>query len=113
MIHNIPQPAFEQFVAEHLEKDSVVEVRKNHSFVNCEQVCPFVEMGFNHADNTEKKGYIVTTVVENRYSRETYEIRSRHVIGCDGAKSKVREVLGIECEGESTCKGILCCSTLY
>jgi hypothetical protein len=38
MIHNIPQPAFEEFVAERLAQDGVVEIRKNHSFVSCEQV---------------------------------------------------------------------------
>jgi 2-polyprenyl-6-methoxyphenol hydroxylase-like FAD-dependent oxidoreductase len=38
MIHNIPQPVFEQFVAKRLVRDGIVEVRKNHSFVSCEQV---------------------------------------------------------------------------
>jgi hypothetical protein len=38
MIHNIPQPVFEEFIAERLGRDGVVEVKKNHSFVSCEQV---------------------------------------------------------------------------
>jgi hypothetical protein len=38
MIHNIPQPVFEEFIAERLGRDGEVEVRKNHSFVSCEQV---------------------------------------------------------------------------
>lgn len=29
---------FEQFVADRLAVDGLVEVRKNHSFVSCEQV---------------------------------------------------------------------------
>lgn len=37
MIHNIPQPTFEELVAEYLVQDGV-EVRKNHSFISCEQV---------------------------------------------------------------------------
>lgn len=37
MIHNIPQPAFEEMVASRLYKDSV-EIRKGHSFVECKQV---------------------------------------------------------------------------
>ena len=37
MIHNIPQPAFEELVAIQLYKLGV-EVRKNHSFVRLEQV---------------------------------------------------------------------------
>lgn len=41
MIHNIPQPTFEQFVATRLKRDGEVEVRKNHSYVSCEQVRNF------------------------------------------------------------------------
>ena len=37
MIHNIPQPAFEELVASRLYEDSV-EIRKGHSFVECRQV---------------------------------------------------------------------------
>lgn len=38
MIHNIPQPAFEQFVSEYLAHDKNVDVRKGVSFVSLEQV---------------------------------------------------------------------------
>lgn len=38
MIHNIPQPAFEDFIAKRLSKINLVEIRKNHSFVSLEQV---------------------------------------------------------------------------
>jgi hypothetical protein len=41
MIHNIPQLVFEEFIAGRLEGDGAVEVRKNHSFVSCEQVSIF------------------------------------------------------------------------
>ncbi|CZR64181.1 uncharacterized protein PAC_14078 [Phialocephala subalpina] len=85
MIHNVPQPTFEQFVAARLKRDGKVEVRKNHSYVGCEQV-----------------GDEVLTKVEDREIGRIYEIRSRHVVACDGAKSKVRETLGIDCEGESS-----------
>jgi 2-polyprenyl-6-methoxyphenol hydroxylase-like FAD-dependent oxidoreductase len=51
-----------------------------------------------------KKDDRVITVVEDRNSHENYEICSRHVVACDGARSKVRETLGIQCEGESTCE---------
>ncbi|PVH79348.1 3-propionate hydroxylase [Cadophora sp. DSE1049] len=85
MIHNIPQPRFEEFIAARLAQDGVVEVRKNHSFVSCKQ-----------------RGDRVITVVEDRSNKSLYEICSRHVVACDGAKSKVREMLGIECEGESS-----------
>jgi len=85
MIHNIPQPKFEEFVASRLAQDGMVEVRKNHSFVSCKQ-----------------RGNRVITVVEDRSNKSLYEICSRHVVACDGAKSKVREMLGIGCEGESS-----------
>ncbi|KAJ6024423.1 hypothetical protein N7540_005220 [Penicillium herquei] len=92
MIHNIPQPAFEQFIATKLSesKSILVEIRKNHSFVSLEQ----------------GDGFVVTTI-EDRSAKTEYKIKSRHVIGCDGAKSAVRRYLGIESEGEETCETMM------
>jgi hypothetical protein len=41
MIHNIPQPAFEELIAKRLSQSSLVEIRKNHTFVSLEQVSVF------------------------------------------------------------------------
>lgn len=38
MIHNIPQPDFEQFVADELALDPNVEIRKGVAFVSVAQV---------------------------------------------------------------------------
>jgi hypothetical protein len=38
MIHNIPQPDFEELVAKRLLFSSLVEIRKSHTFVGLEQV---------------------------------------------------------------------------
>lgn len=38
MIHNIPQPALEQFIAHELEHDPNVEVRRNVAYVSSQQV---------------------------------------------------------------------------
>lgn len=38
MIHNIPQPTFEELVSKRLAKNNLVEIRKNHSFVRVEEV---------------------------------------------------------------------------
>jgi 2-polyprenyl-6-methoxyphenol hydroxylase-like FAD-dependent oxidoreductase len=46
------------------------------------------------------------TVIEDRGAKKTYELESRHVIACDGARSRVRETLKIKSDGESTCKKI-------
>ncbi|KPM41581.1 hypothetical protein AK830_g4957 [Neonectria ditissima] len=83
MIHNIPQPGFEQFVAKELENDSNVQIRKGVAYVTCEQ-------------GKDK----VTITVEERATKTRWNITSRHVIACDGAKSEVRKDLGIECDGE-------------
>ncbi|KAJ5665650.1 uncharacterized protein N7477_008098 [Penicillium maclennaniae] len=90
MIHNIPQPAFEAFVAEKLAKSDLVEIRKNHSFTSLEQ----------------GGGFVVTTV-EDRGAQREYKIRSRHVVACDGAKSAVRKFLGVTCEGEEPCETMM------
>lgn len=38
MIHNIPQPTFEQFLTDVISKDANVDLRKGVSFVSLEQV---------------------------------------------------------------------------
>lgn len=38
MIHNIPQPAFEQLVANELEHDPNVQLQKNVAFISSHQV---------------------------------------------------------------------------
>ncbi|KAJ9139161.1 2,4-dichlorophenol 6-monooxygenase [Pleurostoma richardsiae] len=85
MIHNIPQPDFEDFVAKRLVHDPNVEVRKGVAFVSCEQG---VDM--------------VYSTVEERSTKTQWRITSRHVLACDGAKSQVRKFLGIESEGEDS-----------
>ncbi|ETS87827.1 hypothetical protein PFICI_01655 [Pestalotiopsis fici W106-1] len=83
MIHNVPQPDFEQFVYDALLKDPNVEMHKGIAFVSCQQ----------HDD-------IVTSELQVRETGQRFTVQSRHVIGCDGAKSQVRKHLGVECEGE-------------
>ncbi|TID17558.1 FAD binding domain-containing protein [Venturia nashicola] len=85
MIHNIPQPDFEQFVADELATDPNVEIRKGVAFVS-------------GAQNKHE----VLSKVEERATGRQYVIRSQHVIACDGGRSAVRSMLGIECEGEDS-----------
>ena len=102
MIHNIPQPVFEQFMAEHLATAENADICKGVSFLSLTQ----------EHDR-------VTTVVEERSTGHKFRIQSKYVIACDGARSKVRECLDIESEGEDSCKLrlfthlILSCSNLY
>ena len=81
MFHNVPQPAVEQVFAQTLE--GFAEIRKNHSFVSCTQ---------------DESG--PECIVEDRATGELYAILPRYIIACDGAKSKVRQYLGIESDGE-------------
>ncbi|KAF2664156.1 FAD binding domain-containing protein [Microthyrium microscopicum] len=87
MIHNIPQPDFEEFLSENLTHSEYAEIRKGASFV---------------ALNQSPGSKTVMTTVEERKTGRQYQIQSRHVIACDGARSKVRAFLGIESEGEET-----------
>lgn len=82
MIHNIPQPMFEQLVADELSNDDNVTIIRESSFVACD----------------ERKSGVFTTV-EDQSSGKNFLVRSRHVIACDGARSRVRQSLGIKCEG--------------
>lgn len=87
MIHNIPQPTFEQYLVERLSNEDNVDIRKGVSFVSLE----------------ENKG-TVTTVVEEPATSQLYKVRSKYLIACDGAKSKVREFMSIASDGEDSCK---------
>ncbi|CAK7207028.1 hypothetical protein SEUCBS139899_009836 [Sporothrix eucalyptigena] len=83
MIHNIPQPGFEAFVAAELKGDPNVKIRKGVAYVTSIQ-----------ADGA------VTTTVEERSTKRQWTITSQYLLACDGAKSTVRNDLGIECEGD-------------
>lgn len=89
MIHNVPQPAFEQLLADHLHEAENADIKKGVSFESILQT----------ADSA-------ITTVEERATGVRYKIRSQIVVGCDGARSKVREHLGIDCDGEDSCKFI-------
>ncbi|KAI8302260.1 hypothetical protein K4K59_000598 [Colletotrichum sp. SAR11_240] len=84
MIHNIPQPKFEQFIADQLQNDPNVILRKNVAFIKCGQ--------------TPKD---ITCIVEERSTKVRWQIKSRHLLACDGARSEVRKDLAIESEGDA------------
>ncbi|KAJ9619096.1 hypothetical protein H2204_012807 [Knufia peltigerae] len=86
MIHNIPQPAFEQYLTDVLAKDSNVDIRRGVSFISLRQD------GFQ----------AVITTVEERTTGHQFQIRSKYLIACDGARSKVRTGLGIGSDGEDS-----------
>lgn len=46
MIRNVPQPDFEQFIAQQLEGDPNVEIQKGVAFISCEEVR--VSLGSEH-----------------------------------------------------------------
>ncbi|OJK02205.1 hypothetical protein ASPACDRAFT_1854192 [Aspergillus aculeatus ATCC 16872] len=85
MIHNIPQPDFEDYVRKQLVKNPLVEMRKNHSFVKLEDL-----------------GDSVIATIEDRAAQREYHVKCKHLVACDGAKSAVRRFLGVESEGEDS-----------
>ncbi|KAJ5361743.1 hypothetical protein N7541_002587 [Penicillium brevicompactum] len=85
MIHNIPQPVLEQELTNQISKDPNITLVKGFSI---------------HAvDQTERE---VRATIEDRASGQLHQVASRHLIACDGRKSKVRELLGIESESEDS-----------
>lgn len=46
----------------------------------------------------------ITCIVEERSTKVRWQIKSRHLLACDGARSEVRKDLAIESEGEDGCK---------
>lgn len=75
---------------------------------------PTVELRYEHqmVSFREDAGGVTTTIKDIRADR-TYQVRSRYLVGCDGAHSAVREALGIEMRGRGiltyTTNAIFCC----
>ncbi|KAJ6001280.1 hypothetical protein N7522_006507 [Penicillium canescens] len=85
MIHNIPQPALEQELTNFIEQDPNITLMKGFSIHEVEQ--------------TENE---VVATIEERATGHLHKTRSRHLIACDGRRSKVRELLNISSESEDS-----------
>ncbi|KAJ5385616.1 hypothetical protein N7517_003527 [Penicillium concentricum] len=85
MIHNIPQPALEQELSNFIAKDPNITLLKGFSIHAVEQ--------------TENE---VVATIEERSTGQFHQTKTRHLIACDGRRSKVRELLGIESESEDS-----------
>ena len=79
---NLSQTEFEKVLARHAEKEPLVDVRR----------------GVEWEGMRETEGGLVSTVRDVRRDSSD-EIRSRYVLGCDGAGSPVRKALGIGMDG--------------
>lgn len=105
MIHNIPQPAFEQYVTDVLAKDSNVDIRRGVSFISLRQVSDSLcreRLLILSLAKLDPQAVIAT--VEERTTGHQFQIRSKYLIACDGARSKVRANLGIDSDGEDSCE---------
>ncbi|KAJ5995669.1 hypothetical protein N7481_002646 [Penicillium waksmanii] len=83
MIHNIPQPALEQELTNYILQDSNIALFKGFSIHGIEQID-------NH----------VLATVQERSTGRLHSVWARHLVACDGRKSRVREIMGIPSEGE-------------
>ncbi len=81
-LRNLSQHRFEPLLADALRKLPSVDLRYRWQWEQSEQ---------------DDEG--VTSIVKNVESGETIEVRSRYVIGADGAGSRIRNALGIEMQG--------------
>ena len=83
-LRNLSQHRFEPILADELRASTGVELRYRQEWEHSE------------VDHT---GEFVVSDVTDLATRDTMSIRSRFVIGCDGAGSRVRRMLGIEMQG--------------
>lgn len=78
---------------------SLVEIRKGHTFVSLEQVgdiyMPLLCISYSLASN-KLDSYGIATIKDSA-SNKTYKVCSKHMVACDG-KSTVLNFLGIETE---------------
>lgn len=85
MIHNIPQPALEEEFARLVQQDPNITLRRG-----------FVINGISQDENE------VHATVQNVSEGTLHEVKAQYLIGCDGNKSKVRELMEIPSEGEAS-----------
>ena len=81
-LRNLSQHRFEPILVDELRASPGVELRYQHQWEHSEEV-----------------GDAVVSEVVDLTSGETTSVRSRFVIVCDGAGSRVRKQLGIEMQG--------------
>lgn len=104
MIHNIPQPALEQELSNFIAKDPNIILIKGFSIHAVEQVSTRGIFGIDggaRLTGNQTENEVVATI-EERLTGQLYYTKSRHLIACDGLRSKVRELLGIESESEDS-----------
>jgi 2-polyprenyl-6-methoxyphenol hydroxylase-like FAD-dependent oxidoreductase len=81
-LRNLSQHRFEPILADELRVSPGAELRYRHRWEHSEEV-----------------GEVVMSDVTDLGTGDTTQVRSRYVIGCDGAGSRVRKLLGIEMVG--------------
>ena len=81
-LRNLSQHRFEPILADELRASPGAELRYRHQW-----------------EHSEDLGNGVISDIVDLDTGETTRLRSRYVIGCDGAGSRVRELLGIEMVG--------------
>lgn len=81
-LRNLSQHRFEPILADELRASAGAELRYGHQWEQSEQL-----------------GDAVVSDILDLETGETSRVRSRYVIGCDGAGSRVRKLLGIEMVG--------------
>ncbi|CAH0033221.1 unnamed protein product [Clonostachys rhizophaga] len=90
-----------EFVAKELEHDPNVEIRKNVAFITSRQVPEPSKKKYTWLTLMLEVDDHVISTVEERSTKAQWQVRSRHVLACDGAKSQVRADLAIESEDET------------
>jgi len=89
-LRNVAQHRFEAVLRDTLPKVGAAEVQYGHQWESSDQ---------------DDEG--VTSRIRDLATNEVYEVRSRYVIACDGAGSRVRKSLGIEMVGPQSLRNLV------
>ena len=93
-LRNLSQHRFEPILADELRASPGAELRYRHEWAHSEEV------GGGEVGDGEVGDGVVSEITDLD-GGATLRVRSRYVVGCDGAGSRVRRSLGIEMHGPS------------
>lgn len=88
-VAHLPQHKLVPLLARRANENPLIDLRMNHELVSFDQ-------------RTSSRGHSVDITVRSNKGEEEYRIQTSYLVGCEGAHSMTRKLLGITMDGSGT-----------